>query len=398
LSLKNDGNQNVDYARLRTIARDITSGSEDGAKVIDVLVNGAVHEFFRLDGSTSEAVINQAGADIDFRVEGDTVTDLLLVDAGNDRVNVNGTLRFPGLTGTPTFASHASRHKDGGADELDVADLAGGDGTAGQYIRTDGADAGWSTITASDISDVSADSVSGAHHTKYTDEEAQDAVGTITSGGDKITVTYDDANNTITIDTSALDAEEVQDEVNTVLAGGDKISTSYDDANDTLTINTTALDAEEVEDQVDSLLQGGTNISLTYDDAANTLTIDGTGTTRSDEEIEDVVNALLTGGTNVSLTYDDANDELTIDATQKTTEEVQDDVGGMVLDPLQYNDANNEIGIDINGLTSATVASDDVLHIEDNSDNNNPKKVTAQDVADLNSNKQHRNEILAFGF
>lgn len=71
----------------------------------------------------------------------------------------------------------------------------------------------------------------------YTDEDAQDAVGTITSGGDKITVTYDDTNDSLTIDTSALDTEEVEDTVNNLLVGGTDISLTYDDANSQLTID-----------------------------------------------------------------------------------------------------------------------------------------------------------------
>jgi hypothetical protein len=41
--------------------------------------------------------------------------------------------------------------------------------------------------------------IASAHHAKYTDEEAQDAVGNIMSGAGTVTVTYDDAGNTITV-------------------------------------------------------------------------------------------------------------------------------------------------------------------------------------------------------
>lgn len=39
--------------------------------------------------------------------------------------------------------SHASRHSDGGSDELDAADLAGGLGTSGQVLQSDGSAASW---------------------------------------------------------------------------------------------------------------------------------------------------------------------------------------------------------------------------------------------------------------
>jgi len=67
--------------------------------------------------------------------------------------------------------------------------------------------------------------------------------------------------------------EQIQDLVDTLLAAGDKLSWTYDDAGDILTIDTTALDAEEVEDQVSSLIAGGDSINVSYDDGANTLTI-----------------------------------------------------------------------------------------------------------------------------
>lgn len=52
-----------------------------------------------------ELVLNDAGSDVDFRVEGNTDTDLLFVDAGNDEVNVGNfahdgtTLGFYGTAG-----------------------------------------------------------------------------------------------------------------------------------------------------------------------------------------------------------------------------------------------------------------------------------------------------------
>lgn len=78
---------------------------------------------------------------------------------------------------------------------------------------------------------------SDAHHTRYSDEEAQDAIDALLSAGDKLSYTYDDPNNTLTIDTSALDTNEVQDTVNNLMAASSNLSWAYDDANDTLTIS-----------------------------------------------------------------------------------------------------------------------------------------------------------------
>lgn len=67
--------------------------------------------------------------------------------------------------------------------------------------------------------------------------------------------------------------EEIQDLVDTLLAAGDKLSWTYDDAGDTLTVDTTALDQEEVDDFVASMITAGNAITVTRDDAANTVTI-----------------------------------------------------------------------------------------------------------------------------
>jgi len=232
---------------------------------------------------------------------------------------------------------------------------------------------------------------------RLTEEEAQDAVNALLSGGDKVQLTYDDANDELTIDTSALDAEEVRDEVGTLLVGGnaltvtiddaadsvtlavdegaishdnladvsegdhrtteqvedivdalltagDKVTLTYDDANDTLTVGTDALDAEEVRDEVGALLVGGNALTATIDDAGDTITlaVDESGIShdnladvsegdhRTTEQVEDIVDALLAAGDKVTTTYDDANDTLTIDTSALDAEEVRDEVGTLL--------------------------------------------------------------------
>jgi len=67
--------------------------------------------------------------------------------------------------------------------------------------------------------------------------------------------------------------EQIEDIVNALVSGGNNVTASYDDANDTLTIGTSALDTEEVEDAVASLMSTGSDLSLTYDDSVDTLTV-----------------------------------------------------------------------------------------------------------------------------
>lgn len=67
--------------------------------------------------------------------------------------------------------------------------------------------------------------------------------------------------------------EKIEDIVAGLITGGDKVSTTYDDTNDTLTVDTSALDTEEVEDTVNSLVSSDSNLSWAYDDSGNTLTV-----------------------------------------------------------------------------------------------------------------------------
>jgi len=67
------------------------------------LANIAPH----VNASSTEVVVNDGGADLNFRVEGDTDANLLFVDAGNDKVGIG--------TGTPgSFASNANNLVIGG--------------------------------------------------------------------------------------------------------------------------------------------------------------------------------------------------------------------------------------------------------------------------------------------
>jgi hypothetical protein len=69
------------------------------------------------------------------------------------------------------------------------------------------------------------------------DEKTEDTVAAILQEGDKVSITHDDANDTLTVDTSALDTEEVGDAVASLVAANSNLSWSYDDPNDTLTVS-----------------------------------------------------------------------------------------------------------------------------------------------------------------
>ncbi len=68
-----------------TFASDLDTGMwSSGANIINFSTSGAE----RLEISSSAVVVNDIGADIDFRVEGDTNANLFVIDAGTDRIGI----------------------------------------------------------------------------------------------------------------------------------------------------------------------------------------------------------------------------------------------------------------------------------------------------------------------
>lgn len=129
----------------------------------------------------------------------------------------------------------------------------------------------------------------------YTNEEAVDAVAAALVGGNNITVTYDDGNDSITIDGQpGYTDEEARDALAAALVAGTNVSISVDDNADTITIsatdtNTNQLTTWTLSDGVNSTtiahndtveFTGAGGISVT--ESAGTVTIDGSGVSGSD--------------------------------------------------------------------------------------------------------------------
>lgn len=96
---------------------------------------------------------------------------------------------------------------------------------------------------------------------RRTEENIEDIVGALVTGGTNVTATYDDGADTLTIDTSALNEEEVEDAVAALLSAGNAISLTYNDPGDTLTV---AVDESALS------FYDGTNLTADVDNEAVT--------------------------------------------------------------------------------------------------------------------------------
>jgi hypothetical protein len=123
------------------------------------------------------------------------------------------------------------------ADYLQAADITGMETTAGAQAKADAAQAyavqranHTGTQTSATISDFT--------------EAVQDAVAALLGAGSNITLTYNDATDTLTIDAtgggSSYTDEEVRDAIGVALVGAGLISVTPNDALDTITVSTTA--------------------------------------------------------------------------------------------------------------------------------------------------------------
>jgi len=147
----------------------------------------------------------------------------------------------------------------------DLSDVQNIGYTDGYVLRASGSYYETSQLSHTDLGDIG----SSAHHTRYSDEEAQDAVGPIVTGGTNIDVTYNDGVPSIVVDNtqSKYTDEEAQDAVGNIMVGTGATTVDYDDSTDTITIDSTQLNEETVQDYAWDVLDGTqTLINVTYDD------------------------------------------------------------------------------------------------------------------------------------
>jgi len=234
----------------------------------------------------------------------------------------NDDVELVGGTNVGVVRTNATTLTINGPSNEAIRDLAAGMITAGSNITVVNDDAA-NTVT-----------ITGTPNTQRTDEEIRDVAAALITGAThtNISVSHDDANDTLAItgtpNTQRTD-EDIRDVTVAMLTAGTGITLTENDANDTLTVtnSVTARTDEEIRDVSAAMITGGSNITVTKDDNADTVTIAGTpNTQRSDEDIRDVTVSMLTAGTGITLTEDDGADTLTVatTVTPRTDEEIRD--------------------------------------------------------------------------
>jgi hypothetical protein len=99
----------------------------------------------RVEFGTTEVVFNDGGADVDFRVEGDTKTNLFVIDAGTDAISMDGNVTIANQNdlrlGDSDNSNWVALQAPGTVSSNVTFTLPAADGTANQVLKTDGSGA-----------------------------------------------------------------------------------------------------------------------------------------------------------------------------------------------------------------------------------------------------------------
>ena len=142
---KDDGGNIHEYAAMQSEINDASGGGEDGVLIFNILKNASTKSALEL--KNNEAVFNNGGQDIDFRIETDDNAHMLFIDGGDDTVTIGAAdaLHKQGFATindfqATTFESQLADGEYGSADILRYSPGANDTLTAGQiyFLHTDG--------------------------------------------------------------------------------------------------------------------------------------------------------------------------------------------------------------------------------------------------------------------
>jgi hypothetical protein len=141
-------------------------------------------------------------------------------------------------------------------------------------------------------------------------EFVRDTIAAALVAGSNITITVNDALDTITIATT-VDAEFIRDTMGVALQASAGLTLTVNDVANTITYS---VDTEYLIDLLAASLSGSNGVSVTYDDPGNSILIAG-----DPEYIRDTIGTALIAGTGITITVDDAANSITITADGTTT-------------------------------------------------------------------------------
>mgnify|MGYP005992696399 CR=1 FL=1 len=130
---KNDQDESLAYVQIQTNILDATDATEDGYFRVNVRANGSLEDSLTI--SNNNIIFNDSGLDRDFRVESDSNTHMLFVDAGENAVKIGGTTTREGAL--QVFTSGG-----GVAMEIESTNGGSGQGPILQLRRTSSTPAG----------------------------------------------------------------------------------------------------------------------------------------------------------------------------------------------------------------------------------------------------------------
>jgi hypothetical protein len=165
----NSNNDKHIYATISGSASDITDADEGGKLTFEVYAGGSgasvATNLFSIGGKDQanstpcEVIVNDAGIDCDFRVEGDVETHLFFVDAGNERISIGDSVDAPAAT------LEITNHASAGATGVPLLQLNSNDTdkTAldinAANINADVIDIAADAVTTANVLDVTADAL-----------------------------------------------------------------------------------------------------------------------------------------------------------------------------------------------------------------------------------------------
>jgi ribulose bisphosphate carboxylase small subunit len=323
-------------------------------------------------------------------------------------VSITGAAQTIGSNPTFTIASTITQYTDENVDDRVNTLLQNGTGISWSY--NDAANTLTPTVS---LSPFTTTNLAEGSNLYFQNERVDDRVAALLIAGSNITLTYNDAANTLTVSAAGGTSGESNTASNLgtttfglfaskvgvdlqfkSLLAGTGISMSASSTGITINSTITQYTDENVDDRVALLLQNGTGITWAYNDISNILTptislspftttnlTEGANLYYTDERNDDRTAAFIQNGTGITWSYNDASNIFTPTVSLSpfsTTnlaegtnlyyqdERVDDRVASLLVAgsniTLTYNDAANTLTIaapsigltSLNGLTAAT--------------------------------------------